>query len=268
MVKISYWESVDMTFMGLVIVFVIVILMIIGGIVSKKKWLRVVSILMLTFIIIFIYSIFNGVPFGKYIARAKITNYARQVYGITTKLKMPQYNLVNSNYFANILQQENAELEITYDLLNNTIGDERVNTAYNNRFQEEYKEILKSYDGNIQLPLADCSTSISANGMYSENIFDLTCFQMFYMTGIVNREKISAGGSIKMPAKVTKDVLDKLSDQFNITSLQVIYTDLNGCFEVIVRGDDKVTLEEMQKHTSKFEELGEVEEKLIIELNK
>ncbi|MGH4052541.1 MAG: hypothetical protein ACREVX_14630 [Clostridium sp.] len=257
-----------MTFIGVVIVIVIVIFMIIGGVISKKKWLRIASLGGFALIVVFVYSIVKGVPFGNYIAQAKISNYARQVYGITTKLKMPQYNVVNSNYVANILQQENVEFEITYDLSSNKIYDERVNTAYNGLFQEEYQEILKLYDGNVELPLTNISTSILANGKYSKDIYDLTCFQIFYITGIVNREKISPEESSKMPAKITRDVLDKLSNKFNVTSLQIIYTDLNGTFETIVKGKDKLTVEKMQKNTAKLDKLGEVEKKLILELNK
>jgi len=267
MVKIFYWECEDMTFMGLIIVFGIVILMVIEGLLCKKKWLRIVSMLLLAFIIIFGYSIFKGIPFGNYIAKAKIASYVKQVYGINKKLKMPQYNFKDSYYLVDI-SDGSYKFEISYDLLNNTIRDEKVNSAYNSLFQEKYQELSKSYNGNIKLPLADSYTLISANGKYSKNIYDLKCFQMVYILGIVSSEKISPGGSIKMPAKVTKNLLDKLGEQFNVTSLQVIYTDLNGCFQVIVRGKDKVTLEKMQKNTSRTGEIGEVEQGIILELNK
>lgn len=256
-----------MTFSALIIVFVIVILMITEGLLCKKKWLRIVSTLLLAFIVIFVYSIFKGVPFGNYIAKAKITNYVSQVYGINRKLKMPQYNLKNSYYLVDI-SDGSYKFEISYDLLNNMIRDEKVNSSYNSLFQEKYQELSKSYDGNIKLPIADSYTLISANGNYSKDIFELTCFQMVYILGIVNSDKISPDESIKMPAKVIKNLLDRLSDQFNVTSLQVIYTDLNGCFQVIVSGKNKLTLEKMQKNTSKMDDIGEVEEKLILELNK
>jgi len=93
---------------------------------------------------IFVYSVFNGIPFGSYIAKAKITDYVKQVYGITDELQMPQYNSKDSYYIANI-QQGSSKISISYRLLNNTIYDDRVRSAYNSLFQKEYGKLLKSY---------------------------------------------------------------------------------------------------------------------------
>jgi len=62
---------------------------------------------------IFVYSVFNGIPFGNYIAKAKITDYVKQVYGITDGRQMPQYNSKDSYYIANI-QQESNKISISY----------------------------------------------------------------------------------------------------------------------------------------------------------
>jgi hypothetical protein len=253
--------------LSLAILFVVGVLMIIRGIKTKKKWLIVIPTLLFTSTVIFFYSAFYGVPFGNYIAKAKITDYVKQVYGINKKFQIPQYNFKNSTYSANIPQQS-SEFTISYNLLNNSIYDERVNSTYNLQFQKEYMELLKTYSGSIELPPADIYSRILANGNYSDDIYKLTCFQKIYLLGIVNRQKISLNDSTKMPATVTKYVLDKVSNRFNITSLQAIYTDLNGCFEIIVDGNDKPTVEKMQKHTSKMDRIGEVEKKIINELNK
>ena len=71
-----------------------------------------------------------------------------------------------------------------------------------------------------------------------------------------------------MPAIVTEDVITKLSSQFNITSLQVFYIDLNGAFEIIIDGKEPVTLRKMQKNTTKLKRVGELDKELILELNK
>ena len=87
---------------------------------------------------------------------------------------------------------------------------------------------------------------------------------------LANYQKISSTNSIKMPAIITKDILNKLSNVFNITSTQVRYTDLNGVFEINVISKDKLTVDEMQKHTIKLAKISESERdrKLIHELNK
>lgn len=89
-----------------------------------------------------------------------------------------------------------------------------------------------------------------------------------YLLDIVNRQKISPEDSVKMPAIVTKDVIDRLSNRFNITSLQIIYTDLNGPLEIIIDGKDMLTVEKMQKHTYKPDKISENTKKLVQELNK
>ncbi|MDF2946538.1 MAG: hypothetical protein K0S51_1217 [Bacillales bacterium] len=223
-----------------------------------------IALIFISFMILF-YSIFNGIPFGNYIAKVKIENYVKQVYGAQGEVQIPQYNLKSSSY---ITKLSPTDSEISYKLFNNTIFDERVSEDYNEQFQKDFINLSKSYNDNIELPLADIYTEILANGNYSKNIFKLKTSQMLYILGIINRDKISRNDSQKAPSKTTKEILNKLGNNYNITSLQVIYTDLNGCYEIVVKGKKPISEKELQKNTSKKDSVGEVERELIRELNK
>ncbi|MBU3100761.1 MULTISPECIES: YfjL-like protein [Clostridium] len=230
--------------------------------------ITIILVVISVFVVIFGYSIFNGIPFGKYIAKAKIENYVKQVYNITD-VSIPKYNIENSDYYAII--QKNSNFEITYNLRNNTIDDERVQNAYSKQLVNEYDKLKKSYNVKIRLPFTvEIYTTIIAKGNYSRNFLKIPCYQKIDFMELANYQKISSANSIKMPAVITKDVLNKLSNVFNITSTRVRYTDLNGVYEINVIGKDKLTVDEMQKHTTKMARTSESERdrKLIHELNK
>lgn len=236
---------------------------------KDSKYNNIITIILVIIsasVVIFGYSIFNGIPFGKYIAKAKIENYVKQVYNITD-VSIPKYNIENSDYYAII--QKNSNFEITYNLRNNTIDDERVQNAYSKQIVKEYDNLKKSYNVKIRLPFTvEIYTTIIANGNYSRNFLKIPCYQKINFMELANYQKISSANSIKMPAVITKDVLNKLSNVFNITSTQVRYTDLNGVYEINVIGKDKLTVDEMQKHTTKMARISERDRKLIHELNK
>lgn len=233
-----------------------------------KNIVTIILVIISAFIVIFGFSIFNGIPFGKYIAKARIENYVKQVYNIT-EVSMPKYNIENSDYYAII--QKNSSFEISYNLRNNTINDERVQNAYSKQLVKEYDKLKKSYNVKIRLPFTvEIYTTIIANGNYSRDFLKITCYQKMDFMELVNYQKISSANSIKMPAIITKDLMGKLSNVFKITSTQVRYTDLNGVFVINVIGKDKLTVDEMQKHTTKMARISESERdrKLIHELNK
>lgn len=153
---------------------------------------------------IFLYSIFNGIPFRNYIAKSKIENYVKQVY-VITEVSTQKYNFLNGTYHATI--QKNSNFEITYNLKNNTLYDVRVANEYQKQLDKEYYELQKSYRGDIKLPFSVYVYNvILANGKYSRDFYKLTCFQKMNFS-IVNRQKISPADSIKIPDIVTVFVL-------------------------------------------------------------
>ncbi|EDL66172.1 YfjL-like protein [Bacillus sp. SG-1] len=227
--------------------------------IKKRIFIIIILTLIFSFLIIF-YSLFNGIPFGGYIAKAKITDYVEQVYGFDESISKPQFNLKNSAYEVYIPQLENR---FSYDLFKKRIIDEKLVNKVNNEFKDDYNKLKNSYEGNIELPDASLFSSILANGEYSN---DIEVYQKLYLLGIINRKKITSKESIKMPAKLTKEIIDSLGESYNITSLQVIYTDLNGQYEITLDDKKAISIETLSRNTLKKDQIGVEGKELIREL--
>lgn len=233
-----------------------------------KNTLKILAALFLIFIILVLYSFINGIPFGGYIAKAKLSAYAEQVYGITGDIQMPRYNLKDS-YYTTSIQHENNEIRISYNLMNNTIYDAVVADTYRSLFERDYKKMLEAYTVNIELPAyADIYTEIIANGKYSNDIYQLTCIHKMYLLGIINRGKPSPEDSLELPAKITMDIINRLSSSIDITSVQIFYTDLNGPLEIVANGKAELNVRKLRKHTSKPDRIAETTKELLKELDK
>lgn len=228
---------------------------------NKKLIFNFIFIFIFTFLLISIYSFFNGIPFGSYIAKAKITDYVKQVYGFNESVPKPQFNLKNSSYEVHLPQLGN---HFSYDLSSNLITDEKLVAEINDTFQGHYNKLINSYSGNIEWPPGFLFSSVLANGEYSKN---MSLYQKMYLLGIINRKKITSEDSSKMPSILTKEIIDRLGESYNITSLQVIYTDLNGQYEITLDGKKSISVETLKKKTSKMEQVGEEDKELIRELN-
>ncbi|WP_078379931.1 YfjL-like protein [Sutcliffiella halmapala] len=227
----------------------------------KKRIFKIFIALVFSFLLLFFYSLFNGIPFGSYIAKAKITDYVEQVYGFDEGIPKPQFNYKESSYEVNLPQLGN---EFSYHLSSNLIFDEKLGNEINSQFQIDYDKLKNSYVENIELPSAFLFSTVLANGEYSKNI---QLHQKIYLLGIINREKIAPEDSIKLPANLTKELIDSLGERYNITSLQVLYTDLNGQYEITLNDNKSISVDKLRKNTSKTDQIGEEERELIRKLN-
>ncbi|OXS58160.1 hypothetical protein B0G93_11544 [Bacillus sp. V-88] len=228
---------------------------------NKKRIFYIILTLIFTFLLISIYSLFNGIPFGSYIAKAKITDYVKQVYSFNESVPKPQFNIKNSSYEVHLPQLGN---QFSYDLSSNLIIDEKLGTEMNDTFQGDYNKLKNSYSENIELPPGFLFSSVLANGEYSKN---MSLHQKMYLLGIINHKKIASEDSSNMPAILTKEIIDRLGENYNITSLQVIYTDLNGQYEITLDSKRSISVEALKKKTSKMEQIGEEGKELIRQLN-
>ncbi|TYR72603.1 hypothetical protein FZC79_22260 [Rossellomorea vietnamensis] len=70
-----------------------------------------------------------------------------------------------------------------------------------------------------------------------------------------------------MPAKLSKEIIERLGESYNITSLQVIYTDVNGQYEIVLDDMKSMSFNTLRKNTSKMERIGEEEKEIIRKLN-
>ncbi|MCA1057530.1 hypothetical protein LCL96_01190 [Rossellomorea aquimaris] len=229
---------------------------------DKKRLFKMSMILIFSILLLSIYSIFKGIPFGSYIAKAKITEYVEQVYRFNEGIPKPQFTIVNSTY--DVFLPELGS-RFSYDLSHNLIIDEKLVNEMDNEFQGDYNKFKHSFGDSIELPDASLFSSVLANGKYSKEI---TLYQKMYLLGMINREKIDPEDSSKMPAKLTKDIIDRLGENYNITSLQVLYTDLNGQYEITLDDKKSISMKTLGKNTSKMEQIGEEDKALILELNK
>ena len=189
---------------------------------NKKRMIIITMSLIFSFLIILIYSLFNGIPFGRYIAKAKITDYVEQVYSLNEGIPKPQFNFKNSTYDVYLPQ---LERQFSYDLSRNLIIDRKLVDEMNNEFQVDYNKLKHSYGDTIELPDAYLFSSVLADGEYSKKI---SLYQRIYLLGIINRGKIDSEESSDMPAKLTKRIIEGRGENYNITCLQVIYTEING----------------------------------------
>ncbi|KPL57744.1 YfjL-like protein [Rossellomorea vietnamensis] len=228
---------------------------------NKKRIFQIILTLIFSFLLISIYSLFKGIPFGSYIAKAKITDYVEQVYGINKSVSKPQFNFEDSSYEVYLPQLGS---QFSYDLLHNLIVDEKLANELNNEFQSDYNKLKDSYRDNIELPDAHLFSSVLADGEYSKN---MSLYQKIYLLGIINREKITSEDSSKTAATLTKEIIEGLGENYNITSLQVIYTDLNGQYEITLDSKKPISIKTLGKNTSKMEQIGEEDKELIRELN-
>ena len=220
-----------------------------------------IMLLIFSFLIILIYSIFKGIPFGSYLAKAKITDYVEQVYGFNENVPKPPFNIEDSSYDVYLPQLGS---QFSYDLKNNQIIDKKLVNEMNNAFQGDYNKLKNSYGEKIELPNAFLFTSVLADGQYSKKI---TLHQKMYLLGMINREKIDPEDSSKIPAKLTNEIIGKLGGNYNITSLQVLYTDVNGVYEITLDSKKPISIKTLGKNTSKMDQIGEEEKALIRELN-
>lgn len=235
---------------------------------SKKVFsqrLKVIIVMILCFIGLFIYSLFNGPPFGGILAKSKILNYASAMYGNVQVVRKVKYNFKDQCYHAKVSGENNQTIkEIKYNLFENMLVDEFLTERISTQFNSDFSVDKEFFGDTIEIPKGHIFTAIDATNKYTGRIDDLNLTQRLYITGIINSDvSITAEESIKKPAEITRKIIDELGNKYNITGVQIIYTDVNGVFE-IVEENSNMLYSDLEKKTSKMEEIGE-EEKLFIE---
>ncbi|TYR72543.1 hypothetical protein FZC79_22460 [Rossellomorea vietnamensis] len=104
----------------------------------NKRSISIILTLIISFLVIGIYSIFNGIPFGSIIAKAKITEYVREVYDLNENIPAPRFNSKESSYRVYL---SHLDSEISYDLSQNQILDEKLVHVIDVKFQDQYNKL-------------------------------------------------------------------------------------------------------------------------------
>ena len=187
------------------------------------------------------FSVFgiNYLPiFGKLIATAYAEKYVMAQYG--EELKYPcRYDLYNGHYTGEMAEGSS----IIYSIRSNTMADHRLSGKVHRRAARDY-ELYDGLPPNIEKSGSPyISVSFKAND-WEEKFYGL---QM----GVYNTEKISEQDSPKRAAETAAYIMGDLWPDYNFTSVQFIYHDINGVYEVNCSDIKGLTLEKMLENVSK-----------------
>jgi len=241
----------------------------------NKKALFVIimttGVILIVGFIFLIVNAFAGNPVSKSIAKNKIQKYVQTVYSSDIQFEKTYYFAKEGLYI--------SEVKI-YDKINkfgfssNMIGDSNVKNYFKELFEKDCIKACKIFTDNIYIEsperiFTSISTGVVADGNYSSDFEKLNIQQKLYLMGIRNSYKeISEDDSKQMAAKIAKQFIDELGSKYNFKSIQMIYIDKFGVYEIII--DNKtLTLDELLKHTKKRDanEIGEEEKDFIERLN-
>lgn len=235
-----------------------------------KKIMDVIAVILfmiICFFILFVYSLFNGPPFGGILAENKILNYASAMYGSTQVSTKAIYNFKDGYYHAEVSDEKGQNIkEIKFKLSENVLFDDIIQERVSIQFESDFSVIKESFPNTIQIPTQGfIYTVIYATGQYSVRIEELSLRNRLYILGIVNSDvNITESESMEKPAEITRKILDKLGGKYNITAVQIIYTDINGVFKIEERYSDFDKLcNNLEKDTYKSTRIGEKDSQII-----
>ncbi len=187
------------------------------------------------------FSVFgiNYLPiFGKFIATAYAEKYVMAQYG--EELKYPcRYDLYNGHYTGEMAEGSS----IVYSIRSNTLTDYRLSGKVQRRAVRDY-ELYEGLPSNIQ---KSGSPHISVS--FKANDWEKKSYGLYM--GVRNTEKITAEESPERAAETAAYIMEDLWPDYNFTSVQFIYYDINGVYEVNCRDKKGIILEKMLENVSK-----------------
>jgi len=182
-----------------------------------KKIIIVILLLASLFFCRFIYTTTGFVPvIGSYLAAKEMSKY-KQEPAIRTR-----YDIMNFQYISNFADGSELELRPHYK----RIIDNNLSEKIDKGFREIYPELVKEFSENLAFPSGSfiiTSVDISDNDLL---------FHLVYLLGVENKEEITKEESIKMPARIAMQFVEKMGKDFNVTGIQMLYSDQNGSYEI------------------------------------
>ena len=208
-----------------------------------KKYKENVSIILLVIIIVLsiMYFWLGFFPiYGKIMAVSKLSKYTGSlIYKVS-------FDWLNSKY----VYYFDDGSRLTYRLPYNSIFDERTLDEINDKANRQYQLIKSSFPANLTLPESiDLSSEINADDYTQKS-------QMLYLSGISNTEKLTEAQSLEMPAKIVRQFIELMGDEYSFTGIQFGYYDKNGVYELIIRYGDYQLLKHknLEKSVRKYSE--------------
>lgn len=199
---------------------------------NKKKSIVLYICIILLFTILILLYLYGYIPiFGKIIAEVKLRNYLITEKKIEDKEYIDKikarFDWLNSGY--DFYVKNGVVIRYNYDLRLNMIYDEEVSTMLSKLADEDYKEVIKKFPKNLEFISGIwIRTNISADN-YSMKV------QKLNLLGVYNTDKLSEEESLKMPAKITQEIIELMGEKYNFTGIHMRYQDINGVYEISIR---------------------------------
>lgn len=197
------------------------------------------AIVLLVVIVVMFFKIGYLPIFGNIIAEKKMSDYAN------TQIES-KFDLLNGKYISTL----DNEYSLSYELQFNTIHDEQMSTNANDVAKNDYQTIIEEFPANLEFPDGIIVwTSINADD-YSIKP------QKLYLLGIYNTNSLTQEESLKMPADIAQTFIGHMGKVYNFTSIQLIYADKNGMYEISIPDDtfDVLVYQELLLNTKRYPE--------------
>lgn len=240
---------------------------------KKKNMLFRIIAAIVAFVIIggilFVANAFVGNPINSTIAKNKVQKYVQVVYSNNNKIDNITYDWYNRYYLSTIIINNK---ETKFKFRSNLITDENVTNFYQQRFDNDYSIACNSFADSsyLQFPVKiNISTVVEATGHYNTNFDKLPVQQKIWLMEIKNTDKnIKEDVSKKMAGNIAKKLIDELGNKYNFTSIQAMYFDKFGGYEIMISNTNNITIDKLYNNTIKMNSVGEEEKAFIDGLNK
>ena len=233
---------------------------------KEMKYIKITIIIFILISIPFLafYSFINGVPFGGLIAKVKSNNYAKVIYGEDVTISKPQYNLKNTAYGMKVIGPDDQLItKLRYSLFKNRLFDEKINQHFSNQLKNDFEKIRTVFPDSIKVKPPGIHTTISADGNYSVKKNGLTLFHKIYVSYENWDTEIHPDESMKKPAEITRKLIDAMGEDYEVTGVQIWYTDINGAYEIISNESNTEDLYDGLVAKVKKKIIGSEQEELI-----
>jgi hypothetical protein len=235
----------------------------------KSRYLKVSAIaifiiLILNYAIGIIFLNF-GNPIRLLICKYKLEKYSKAVYGENAKLyELPKYNLKDGEYHCKLVRKDNGVLsELTYISPKGDIRDS--NFTVDTDLKNKITSIKNQLGKDIYLPHPDMFYVIDGKQDFSKQ--PLKRIDKLYLLGITNIDvELTPEQSKERFFQIIASIYKSLGDEYNFTSSQLIYVDINGVLETNISSNESKMSYHKIKSKIKQNTAAELESKLINQL--
>lgn len=189
------------------------------------KYFKLMIIMTLIFIVLACCYLFNYIPI---IGKIKATSSAELF--LDEKSVSTTYNFLNRKYYIKF-----KDKSLNYSLWDDSIYDESLNVKMEEKINESYQELIKNQFASIDLP-----KSIDVYNRFNPRTKDIV-YQKIYLLGITNKSQVAKENSCEMFSEIIYFLIKNVEGLSEVKSIQALYTDKNGTFELIINGKTLLT---------------------------